>query len=566
VHHILSKIHGDEDRRKLRLVSKTWFDWISLTYFTFGVIKSDEMPLLADILSKYTKPIGLNIVKGNKIYQKDFEQILRLTNLTSFSIDNFFAAVPKDITKLTNLVSLNVNVLTDDAYACLDCMTQLTKLKVSTFMNNLPNLVSLNFSALYDKTKLPILSKLTALTTSNSLSQPLWESLARNSPLKRLEILSPDDLPPEEVVHARAINGLAFTSLESLETGVWFDAECLQSDTLTRLIVRQCVGLEAGVMFSHLTNLKELHISSPDPYVFKYFTQLSKLESLALTGNFSDGAYFAYYMVNPLLLTSLKISLLEIHQDDIRLLKMFTNLLSLNITTSGTTAIDFTCLSKLSKLTNLSIECEQGINKTLQWTTSLPDLEYLHLVMPGRSPSFIAKNFSVTSLTRLTYLFCRSVAGQIDVQGLTNLRELMLTNLKEHIDIPGLESLRNLTNMITIHPMPAEQWQSFLQLTKLQSVYIECEDDDADEKLDSMTVFKRLSSLMCMQSTWNGANLTRLTSLQSITFGTKNPVESDSYGSELRGKMPLLTECTYFGDFLSSLSSFWGSAANKPNN
>lgn len=520
------------------------------------------MPFVVDVLSRYTKPISLNILKGQRVPEEDLECLSRLTNLTSLS-GQFQENVPRGIYELTNLVSLGLEYT---PFGYLNCFSKLTKLKVATFYArlDLPYLESLEF----DKKppgdpitpEMANFPKLTSLTTHNSLTQEFWEVIARNCPkLKNLRILESDELPAEYVLTVRALNGLVFTSLESLETSALFEPGCIRSDTLTRLVLREPVGIEAISLVPHLTNLKELEIRYPDSYVFKYFTALSKLESLALTGDYEYGISFADNMANPSRLTSLEVTLQDVLKGHIRIFTTFSNLRSLSVKTSGSTKMEFDCLAKLTKLRFLSIECEQGTNKTLQWTTCLSDLEHLHLALPGRSKTKIAKKLSVTSLTRLTNLFCRSVASQIDVRGLTNLRDLGLTNIKDHIDVVGLETLRNLTHLIMVHSMPADQWQSFIQLTQLQSAYIECEDADADEKLDNLTVLKRLSSLMSMQSTWSGENLTRLTSLQSLTFGTKNPIGDRLDVTEnLRDKLPLAIECTYFEDFLSGFSALFG--------
>ncbi len=542
----------------MRLVCKTWLEWISITDFTFGLVRTDEIPQLSEIFSRYTKPISFNIKKSQLLFGYELEPLWKLTNLTSLSIDNLISDVCLGISKLTNLSSLEV--LYPNEYD-LRAMTQLTRLKISKFDLRWPlsNLESLHFYRELDQydsaDHLMSFSRLTELTVGlPATPMDMYRLLIESSPLKRLTMTYPEvDL----VGSAQFFICTKLAALESLETDILFDENALNCDTLTRLVAQEHAGPRAHKMTSHLTNLKELRVALPELETILYLINLPKLESLALTGKFPFGHRFMKYLPNPMLLTNLEIMFLNAPQDDFVKLTSLRNLKALSLTSQGMAEVDLSCMSVLTNLTLLSVECNEGTSTSLQWTTALTGLQKLHLAMPGRGDTYMVDHFSVTNLTRLTYLFCRSVADGFDLSGLTNLRELTLSNIKEHIDTHGLETLQSLTNIIMVHPMPEEQWQSIIQLTQLQAMYIEYEGKDADQKLEQLTALKHLTSFMCMQSSWTGRNLSRLASLQSLTFGTKNALAVPSYANKLKNTMPLMYECTYFEDFMSSVAAFW---------
>jgi hypothetical protein len=90
IQQLIASFTCDATKRQLRLASTEWLQIINYSDFTVFLTKKSEWKQIVDRFEKYKPPISLKLQKNIMNNLVDImEQLSRLTNLTSLTVDNF---------------------------------------------------------------------------------------------------------------------------------------------------------------------------------------------------------------------------------------------------------------------------------------------------------------------------------------------------------------------------------------------------------------------------------------------------------------------------------------------
>jgi hypothetical protein len=456
------------------------------------------------------------------------EQLSRLTNLTSLTVDNFHSDgrgweqlalmtnlkvvegligtpnyVWKQLTRLQSLESKYDKKKLTDFLDVVPYLTNLESLNIRT-----PNILNAPFSMITAAhTRLTYLE-----IEADSITE--WNKGVEN--LRSIKSFSIAAYGPEKGV-MQPLSLRSMTDLESLSS-------CFPVTDLNSTRLKHLYGPYTPTERQYFTKMESLqHFSVEDEEDMAYLSIFSRLESLSVSSSSSDN----YTQNNSFLrnIVSTQLVYLCLHKlTDMIDFRYLTQLRSIENMFLFNTLCDYNVLA-LKNLTQLSHQ-EYGYDGDYENDTSflkaIEQLDKLRILrhVSGRTKDVTVDLSNLPNLERLTLSV--DAAKFIGIYNLTNLTSLEIQANESFVELPYLANLTNLRALVCQTDSDVFQYVTALKMLNELSV----DHFHNEEELLLLTSLTRLTTLVAennLVQEVKGIYMTRLTMLQTIRWRETTP-------------------------------------------